>query len=175
MKIFYIFFLAMIALQTVFASDLASITAQLQGVNGACNKIAQLNANVKVTAAVAANIEADITAIVSALGDAQAEIDAYVGILAAAEVEAIIKILVKIEVSISVGIKIIIGIRAGVNAIGEDGNLGQKLADLQVAINAFVGVFLNKCPSASKTDASTVCNKLKNDAKSGCTAYSSCS
>ncbi|PWN36945.1 uncharacterized protein FA14DRAFT_176248 [Meira miltonrushii] len=175
MKLFYIFFFALIALQAVFATDLASISAKLQTVNSACDKVSQLSSSIKVTADVASSIEADVTAIVSALGDAQAEISAYVGTLAAADVDAIIKILVKIEVGISVGIKVIIGLQAGLNAIGEDTKLGDDLANLQVAIKAFVGVFLGKCPSASKSDASSVCNKLQSDAKSACSAYSSCS
>ena len=140
-----------------------------------CDKLAKLNANVAITASVATTIETEIVAIVNAVGAVQTEISAFVGIFAVADANAFIQALVDIAGDIQVGIQAIISLQVSLAAIGADSQIGQNLADLQVAVNAFVGVFLGKIPSASKTDATSVCDNLKKSTKGGCSAYSSCS
>ena len=175
MKFIYIFLLALIAFQAAFASDASSITKKLKSVDNECDKLASLNTNVAVTASVAASIEAEIVAIVNVIVAAQSEISAFSGIFAVADANAFIQLLIDIAADIQVGIQAIISLQVSLAAIGADFKVGQNLADLQVAVNAFVGVFLGKIPSASKTDATNVCNNLKKYAQGGCSAYSSCS
>lgn len=175
MKFFYFFIFALFAVQSVFAADVTSVKAKLQALDNQCDKFSKLSSSITVTVSVAATIEAEIVAIITALVNLQAEINAYVGVFAEADAEVIIDALADIEGDISAGIAAVIALKASLTLIGENTKCGQDLLNLQVAINAFIGVFLGSIPSASKDSAKSVCKNLQSDATKGCQAYSTCS